>query len=253
MLAVVGVDEGEQALALREMLLRISGQACDALTDETDLALRAVLPLIGEAGQVVHERFELAAFFVQLHADEHVVAFELLAQPLVGDVRADAGDDLVGVEGLGHIVHAAHFKAAVLLARRFHDGQEDDRDGLGFPVCLEAAADLEAVHFGHQDIEQDEIGPVRGGQFQRALAVFGDDEEIVPFQRPDEDVQIHGIVVHHQNDRFIGLHGKTPYQRGKGSGARAGSFQGRSGPLRSRNCPRAFSECGVRDIRPHCK
>lgn len=141
-----------------------------------------MLALIGEAGKVVHQGFKLAAFLVQLHPDEHVVAFELLPEALVGDVGADAGQHFVGMERFGHIVDAADFEPPVLLAGRFHHGQEDHRDALGFFVRLEALADFEAVHLGHEDVQQDEIGVMAEGQIQRALSVLGDDEEIVLFE-----------------------------------------------------------------------
>ena len=62
------------------MLRRIPGKAGDPLADKADLPIRRVLALIGEAGKVVHQGFKLAAFLVQFHPDEHVVAFELLPE-----------------------------------------------------------------------------------------------------------------------------------------------------------------------------
>lgn len=91
------------------------------------------------------------------------------------------------------------------------------------------------------------------GQIQRALSVLGDDEEIVLFEGLDQDVQIDGIVIHDQNDRFIGLHRKAPYLGRCSRTGKGGSFPKRSEQLHSHNCPHAFSGCGVRDIRPHCK
>lgn len=97
---VVRVDEGKQAHAVRphEMLRRVPGKAGDPLADKADLPIRRVLALIGEAGKVVHQGFELAAFLVQLHPDEHVVAFELLPEALVGDMGADTGQHFIGME-----------------------------------------------------------------------------------------------------------------------------------------------------------
>ena len=223
---VVRVDEGKQPHAVRphEMLRRIPGKAGDPLADKADLPIRRVLALIGEAGKVVHQGFKLAAFLVQLHPDEHVVAFELLPEALVGDVGADAGQHFVGMERFGHIVDAADFEPPVLLAGRFHHGQEDHRDALGLFVRLEALADFEAVHLGHEDVQQDEIGVMAEGQIQRALSVLGDDEEIVLFEGLDQDVQIDGIVIHDQNDRFIGLHRKAPYLGRCSRTGKGGSF-----------------------------
>jgi hypothetical protein len=44
--------------------------------------------------------------------------------------------------------------------------------GLVMCLCLQLAEDFVAVHVGHHDVEQDQVGfVIRLGNFQRALAI----------------------------------------------------------------------------------
>ena len=68
-----------------------------------------------------------------------------------------------GLEGLGEVVDAAGGEAADLVVGIAEAGEEDDGDLAEGGVGLEPGADLVAVHAGHVDVEEDEVGRDAGG------------------------------------------------------------------------------------------
>jgi len=60
-------------------------------------------------------------------------------------------------------------------------GHEDDGDVLGRKVGLEPAGHLEAVHAGHQRVEQDDVGQALAGPLQRRFAVGGNQHGVAGF------------------------------------------------------------------------
>ena len=89
----------------------------------------------------------------------------------------------------------------------------------------EALANFEAVHLGHEDVQQDEIGVMAEGQIQRALSVLGDDEEIVLFEGLDQDVQIDGIVIPTRTTGLLGCIGRLRAWGAAREQGRADPFQ----------------------------
>ena len=87
--------------------------------------------------------------------------------------RADAGQKLAHAEGLGDVVIRAQFQAGDLVGLLQAGGQQDD-GGLAF--LAKCADELKAIHLGHHDIEQDEIGLLVTGGVEGVLAVVGDDD-----------------------------------------------------------------------------
>jgi len=78
-------------------------------------------------------------------------------------------------------------------------------------ICLVAesvfnrwhTSNLEAVHLGHHQVEQDEIGQLGTHRFQRVDAA-GCGHYFVPLvaqNRPD-DLQVFGDIIHHQDTRL---------------------------------------------------
>ena len=108
-----------------------------------------------------------------------------------------AGSELLGAEGLGHVVVGADLQAAqdilFLVARRQHD---DRRLG----IVTDAAADLEAVNLRQVAVEQDDIRALGLPALQRLLSVDGG-EDVVPLapQRIRHQVQQIDVVVNDQN------------------------------------------------------
>ena len=122
---------------------------------------------------------------------------------------ADAGQDEGRTDRLGDVVDRAGVEAALLVEFFVADRQEDHRDAGGGRVVHEPAADLVAVHVGHRDVEQDQVGHRRaGGQLQRALAPGGDaGAEIGLVQAVDDGLDGVGRVVDDEDERAMAVYG----------------------------------------------
>ncbi len=118
------------------------------------------------------------------HAQHHLVVQRLEARQVL-----DAGDERDVVDRLGDEIVGAGFQplhlVGGLIERRHHDDRHVRRLGRG----LDAAADLEAVHARHHDVEQhhvDALGPQDGqrllaGKCRQHLEVFGGEPGIQQF------------------------------------------------------------------------
>jgi hypothetical protein len=119
----------------------------------------------------------------QIAVDQRVVA--RLAAP---QHRADARQQLVEVERLGHVVVGTKVERAHLVDDLVAGGEHDDRH---LAVQPQAAADLEAVRPRHGDVEQHHVGPVvaRGRQRRVAVGNRAHLEALVgqtPLEQPDD-------------------------------------------------------------------
>src|SRR5689334_9953840 len=83
---------------------------------------------------------------------------QFVAGPFERQVSADAGHQFGVVERLGDVVHAAAFQRANNQALVVCRGKEDDGNLRPIRVLANAAANLEAVHLRHEQVEQDEVG-----------------------------------------------------------------------------------------------
>lgn len=136
----------------------------------------------------------------------------------------DAGDEFELVDGFGEEVVGAGFDAAFDVAEFIEGGDHEDGDVAGFGVGLEAAADFEAGHAGHHDVEEDEVGFDLGDFFQSVDAVDGDVEGAVEgFEVGEEELDVLGDVV----DNEDGGGGELGFVGGRG-----GSGGGHGGLLR---------------------
>src|SRR5262249_11411651 len=89
-------------------------------------------------------------------------------------------------------------------------GQENDRDLGPVGILADAAADFEAIHFGHQQVEQDEAGASDGHSFEGLGAAGGGNDFEAEFDEGGaDDADVDFLVVHDE---------KT------GSGARGGGW-----------------------------
>ena len=103
-------------------------------------------------------------------------AFEPLA-PRQFQMAIDPDQDLHGTEGLVQEVHSAESKALEHFS--FLQGaQENHRDGAEPLIPLKAAADLEAIHRRHPDIQQNQVERVRGSGGERRLPSTGGTDSI---------------------------------------------------------------------------
>ena len=103
----------------------------------------------------------------------------------------------------------AQLEAALLVELFVADRQEDHRDAGGDRVVHEPAADFVAVHVGHRDVEQDQVGHRRaGGQLQGALTPGGDARaEIRLVQAVDDGLDGVGRVVNDEDERAVAVYG----------------------------------------------
>lgn len=74
--------------------------------------------------------------------------------------------------GLVKVVGAG-LEPAVAIGGAVERGDHHDWNVVGGGIGLEAAADLEAVHVGHHDVEQDDVAFGAGTDRQRLVAVRG--------------------------------------------------------------------------------
>jgi hypothetical protein len=99
-------------------------------------------------------------------------------------------------------------------------GEHDDGEVRPRLSVLETTADLEPVHLGEVEVEDDEVEALLGGPLQRGLTA-GHADHLEPFG-PEvalEDLQHEGIVVHRQHPARA--HGATSCAAEAGSSARA--------------------------------
>jgi hypothetical protein len=79
----------------------------------------------------------------------------------------DAGQQLLQVERLGHVVVAAEPESVDLVGPGVAGGQEEYRHRAGPPAgpgqAAQAAQDLEAVQVGQHDVEQHQVGRLPQG------------------------------------------------------------------------------------------
>lgn len=158
----------------------------------------------------------------------------------------DAGDEFELVDGFGEEVVGAGFDAAFDVAEFVEGGDHEDGDVAGFGVGLEAAADFEAGHAGHHDVEEDEVGFDLGDFFQSVDAVDGDVEGAVEgFEVGEEEFDVLGDVVDDEDGGggelgFVGGRGGSGGSHG-GSPARVGRlYHAMGGDARRRGGGRAL-------------
>src|SRR6266403_437428 len=128
-----------------------------------------------EFGQRVRKdrKLNLASHF-ELVADGEKSLGQLGAGFPEENMAADAGFNDGGREGLVYVVDRADFEAAGFVFDAGLAGEEDDRDFAGRGICLQAGANLVAIHAGHHDVEKYEVRLfVGGGESESLFAVGG--------------------------------------------------------------------------------
>jgi hypothetical protein len=84
---------------------------------------------------------------------------------------AGFSDESVGVKGLGHVKVGADLLAALAIELLSLGGEEDDVDVAKAKFVFDGVADVEAVLFGHHDVEEDEVGLLLADCFEGLFAV----------------------------------------------------------------------------------
>jgi hypothetical protein len=128
--------------------------------------------------------------------------FELDLEAVEFEVGFDACVEFLHLKGLGDVVDTAKAEGADFVEGFGEGADEDDRDSAEPFVGLELFADLIAIHFGHVNVEEDEVGWLTLCGEERELST-GDRADLVAaiLEHGGEDLEVGGGVV---NDEDIG-------------------------------------------------
>ena len=114
------------------------------------------------------------------------------------EVGLDTGAHHGGVDRLDDEVDGAEFEATCLVAGVVMRRDEDDGNVTRQRVGLELAANLEAIHARHHDVEQDQVGPVLAADLQGLGAAQGLEHAVIRRERLVEHLDVERLVVDHQ-------------------------------------------------------
>ena len=142
---------------------------------------------------------------------------------------ADAGQQLLHVEGLGDVVVGAGVHAGDLVAPAVARGEDDDRHvALGAAPLLEHA---DAVHLGQADVEDDDVVGLGLAEEVAFLAVEGGIDGVAGVgQRRDELAIEIAIILDDQNAQVPSLRWRGP--TAIGVAPTASNYTGRRRPAR---------------------
>ena len=94
------------------------------------------------------------------------------------------------------IIHGAYIEATSFVFGAGLSGEEDDRDFVCGGISLEAGTDFVAVHAGHHDVEENEIGLLFGrGESESFFAVGGDLGFVTVLESSGDHADVEGRVV----------------------------------------------------------
>jgi hypothetical protein len=127
---------------------------------------------------------------------------QLVGKGLETDEALDARHELHVVDRLGEEVVGADFETADAVGRLIERGDHQHRNVLRLLAGLQAAANLEAIHFRHHDVEEDDVDVADVAQVQRFDAGRGRlDLEILRSQPRFEQPYIRRNIVNDQHTR----------------------------------------------------
>ena len=89
------------------------------------------------------------------------------------------------------------------MARVRHTGDENHGNVLGVLIGLERLAHLDAVHFGHDHVKQNDVWQLDLGNLQGLGAADGHAERVVASQYIGEDFDIARLVVDDEHPGFV--------------------------------------------------
>ena len=150
----------------------------------------------------VHQRIWPPRFGRQQEAAEGVErGARAVRHARIGEMHANARQQLVGHDRLGDVVDAAGLQALDDVLGLAQAGHEDHRHMRQRLVLLQAAAGLETVHARHHGVHQDHVGRDRSHDRQRLLALERDQHGHAGLlERVGQHAQRVGRVVDHEHD-----------------------------------------------------
>jgi hypothetical protein len=111
-------------------------------------------------------------------------------------MATDAGVHDSRRERLVDIVHCAHLETPRFVFGGSLPGEKDDRDFTCGGIRFEARTNFVAIHAGHHDVEEDEIGLLfGGGESKSFFAVGGDLGFIGILESAGDHADVEGSVV----------------------------------------------------------
>ena len=114
--------------------------------------------------------------------------------------RLDPQDQLPGGEGLDHVVVGAELQADDAVHLLGLGGEHEDRDVAHRDALLQQPADLQAVHAGQHQVEDDQVRLAALRHLEGGLAVLGGLHRHAGLpQVVGDDLDDVGLVLHHED------------------------------------------------------
>ena len=134
---------------------------------------------------------------------EYLFECFLLVHLLVGQNVLDAPLEVGCRERFGDVAMHPLAEALFLIFHR-GTGREDDNGQVGDVfVLLNVMHHREAVHHGHGDIGEDEVGHLPNSHFESFLSVLGHDDIVVTAQNAVKERAQVAVVLHHEDGHLL--------------------------------------------------
>jgi len=211
----LGIGSGQECgeAGMRAQLQR---QRLHIVLGAQDVVARFGIAGLGQRGQGqdgdILDRRHLARAALHLQFQKLVLVAQEISRRLEGQLRLDPRQQDRGTDGLGDVVDCADLEPDAFVFLVGPGGHENHRNVGRPPVRLEALAHLVAIHLGHHDVEQDQVGRLRTGRdAQRLLAADSHLHMVGVLEQCADQRQIVRGVVHHQDGRLVGETGQPAH------------------------------------------
>ena len=217
------------------VVLESIAQFAEDIGEEFDIAadeLQGAVELVANAGGQLADRLQLLRLSQLPLSLQPLLVFPLHLHMSLAQLLGALGDPLLqifaqqgqfqmglhpleefgGLERLGDIVNCPQLEPLDQVIGLYLGGEKNDRNLPSLGMFLEPPAGFEAVHFGHHDIEQDQVWYHLGDLLERLHAVLGD-VELVPLLAQDgaQHLDILQGIVDDQDVWFsVFYHGPRP-------------------------------------------
>jgi hypothetical protein len=151
------------------------------------------------------------------------LSLRLVVQPLDAQQGTNPREELLAVDGLGEEIVGSRLQTADAFLLGVQRGDHHDRQHRVARVGANPATGFEAVEAGHDDVEEDEVGPLRGNLPQGFFAALGG-ADLVAVESQDvvEQRDVGCRVIDHEDSRGrVRLFGCGFGHRGRGKPASA--------------------------------
>ncbi len=162
---------------------------------------------------------QLQGSLLYLFLEDFILLLQRFLRMFEGQMGAHASFQFYQVEGLDDVIHAAQLEASTLVEYFSRGCDENDRHLPGFLTGFDSLTGLEAVHFGHHNIEQNQIDRVFLQQLQSTLPARSDGQSIVILESMHQHIDVIGNVINNENlaAGFGAVHESLPFLPTQGS------------------------------------